>query len=286
MASNTSEIELASETRKWFEDVSDQIPVCLLLLSPAGEIIASNSSAARFLQREKSQLIGKSLTDISDISEKSLASSIKHSISSRNPVTLSFNFLSPDGEELSGIIYGSRYRPVKSDNAANLLIKIDESKKLIKPFLALKNQLDEKTNLVQQLRHNKEQLETANEELENFSSQMGAIFDASVSGIVVINEKGIVQKISPSTEDILGWSKDEIVGKNVSVLMGDDISAKHDGYLSTYLDTGKAYIIGKGREVIARHKNGKAINIFLTVGHVKLKNNRVYLSGLLKTSQI
>jgi two-component system sensor histidine kinase/response regulator len=282
MASNTSDSELRTEILERFAEVSDQIPVCLILVNTAGNIIACNLSAARFLQREKSQLIGKDLTDISDISEQSLASTIKYSISSRNPVNLSFNFLSPLGEQLSGIIYGSRYQTAKLSNTANLLIKIDESKKLIKPFLALKNQLEETKNLVQQLRYNKKQLEAANEELEDFSSQMGAIFDASVSGIVVINEKGIVQKISPSTEKILGWSQDEIVGKNVSLLMGSDISAKHDSYLNNYLETGKTYIIGSGREVIAMHKNGKAINIFLTVGHVKLHNNKSLFVGFIR----
>jgi len=82
---------------------------------------------------------------------------------------------------------------------------------------------------------------------------------------VIINEKGIVQAFNKGAEDLLGYMLIDVVGRNVSMLMNDADSAKHDEYLATYLRTGQVKVIGKERVLQAKHKNGTLVDIQLSV---------------------
>ncbi|MFH6954428.1 MHYT domain-containing protein [Pseudoalteromonas sp. XMcav1-K] len=105
-----------------------------------------------------------------------------------------------------------------------------------------------------------------------------AMMDTAVDGIVSIDRSGTVLSINQATEELLGWSTDEIIGKNVNVLVPTPYHDNHDDYISRYLSTGQANIIGKGREVKARHKSGELVAIRLAIGHVKLSTNDFFVA--------
>ena len=121
----------------------------------------------------------------------------------------------------------------------------------------------------------------AEDALSASEERLRAIVDTAVDAIIVIDEEGLIQSINPATERILGYAPGEIVGKNVSLLMPGAEAAVHDKYIATYLRTGKAKIIGIGREVDHRRKDGSVFTADLAVAEWRLGGKR-YFTGTIR----
>lgn len=98
-----------------------------------------------------------------------------------------------------------------------------------------------------------------------------------LDGIIVINQQGIILDFSIPAERIFGYSKDEVLGKNVSMLMPEPHARQHDGYIQNYLRTGRAKIIGIGREVKGRRKDGTLFDMDLGITDAEYKGNRIFV---------
>jgi PAS domain S-box-containing protein len=111
------------------------------------------------------------------------------------------------------------------------------------------------------------------------TAEVNAIVDTAVSGIITIDLLGIIRIFNPSAEKIFGWSKEEVVGKNVSILMDDDNSPKHDHYLAKFSETRQSRIIGTVREVRARRKDGSTFPANLSVGYAEPSKGESFFVG-------
>ncbi|MCC9656256.1 two-component system sensor histidine kinase NtrB [Rhodopirellula halodulae] len=111
-------------------------------------------------------------------------------------------------------------------------------------------------------------------------SLLAAILATAVDAIIVIDDGGIVRVINDATVRMFGYSESEIVGQNISMLMPSPYRDEHDGYLRDYQRTGIAKIIGIGREVQARRKDGTVFPINLAVSEVKMKEGR-WFAGII-----
>ena len=112
-------------------------------------------------------------------------------------------------------------------------------------------------------------------------ARLRAIVDTAVDAIIVIDEEGLIQSVNPAAERILGYSPSEVIGKNVSLLMPGAETALHDKYIAAYLRTGKAKIIGMGREVDHRRKDGSVFTADLAVAEWRLGGKR-YFTGTIR----
>jgi PAS domain S-box-containing protein len=121
----------------------------------------------------------------------------------------------------------------------------------------------------------------AEDALSASEERLRAIVDTAVDAIIVIDEEGLIQSVNPATERILGYSPGEIVGKNVSLLVPGAEAAVHDKYIATYLRTGKAKIIGIGREVDHRRKDGSVFTADLAVSEWRVGGKR-YFTGTIR----
>jgi len=92
-----------------------------------------------------------------------------------------------------------------------------------------------------------------------------AIFEAAPNTTVVIDQEGIVQAVNPAAFAMFGYGQDELLGRNVRILMPPAEAEAHDGHLRRYRETGKAAIIGIGRAVRAQRKNGEVFPAELTI---------------------
>jgi PAS domain S-box-containing protein len=92
-----------------------------------------------------------------------------------------------------------------------------------------------------------------------------SIIESSVAGIITIDSHGIVQTFSPAAERLFGYESNEVVGHNVSLLMPEPDHSGHDGYLARYLNSGVAHVIGVGREVTGRRRDGTLFPMHLSI---------------------
>ena len=103
-----------------------------------------------------------------------------------------------------------------------------------------------------------------------------AIVESAVDGIVVIDAHGNIEAFNPAAERLFGYREEEVLGKNVKMLMPSPYREEHDRYMSNYLQTGVAKIIGRGREVTGLRRDGTTFPIHLAVGEMKVGDERKF----------
>ena len=103
-----------------------------------------------------------------------------------------------------------------------------------------------------------------------------SVLETAPDAIITIDPRGIVQSFSIAAERLFGYSAGEVIGCNISMLMPSPYREQHDGYLEHYLATSEKRIIGIGREVQARRKDGTIFPIELAVGEVKLDSTHMF----------
>jgi len=96
-----------------------------------------------------------------------------------------------------------------------------------------------------------------------------ALLDAAVDAIIVIDHRGVIQEFSQAAQRVFGYTAEEIIGRNVNVLMPEPYHGEHDGYLARYVGSRDPHIIGVGREVRAKRKDGSQFPCDLAVGQVE-----------------
>lgn len=107
-----------------------------------------------------------------------------------------------------------------------------------------------------------------------------AIIDNAIDGIINIDMHGRVESINPSACELFGYTIEEVVGNNISMLMPEPYHSNHDGYLSRYRHTGEEHIIGIGREVSGLRKDGSVFPFRLAVSRVQYEG-RVIFTGFI-----
>ncbi|SFG01915.1 sensor histidine kinase [Pontibacter chinhatensis] len=110
-------------------------------------------------------------------------------------------------------------------------------------------------------------------------SRLKAIIETAVDGIITIDTRGIMESANPAAARIFGYEPEEMIGRNVSMLMPEPDHSLHDGYITRYMRTGVGQIIGKGREVLGKKKTGKLFPFFLSIAEVKLED-RIIFTGI------
>jgi len=118
-------------------------------------------------------------------------------------------------------------------------------------------------------------------QLERSQAQLDALWNSIVEGLVVIDAKGNIASVNPAAERIFGYGEYELLDRNVKVLMPDRYATGHDGYLSAYLKTGDAQIIGIGRQVEGRRKDGTEFPLYLAVNEFKVEGE-TFFGGILR----
>jgi two-component system sensor kinase FixL len=116
--------------------------------------------------------------------------------------------------------------------------------------------------------------------LRGSEARWRAIVESAVDAIIVINGRGRIEAFNPAAERLFGYSEAEAIGQNVSFLMPAPYRNEHDLYLDRYQREGNARVIGLGREVPGRHRDGTIIPLHLSVGEMMVAGERKF-TGML-----
>lgn len=113
------------------------------------------------------------------------------------------------------------------------------------------------------------------------AARLHAIINTVVDGIITIDDRGIIESVNPATERIFQYKAREMIGKNIKLLMPPQWATEHDDYIQRYLKTGKAQIIGIGRETAGLRKDGTTFPMYLAVSEVQLGKRRLF-TGIIR----
>ena len=103
------------------------------------------------------------------------------------------------------------------------------------------------------------------------AQKLEAIFETAIDGIITIDTKGIVLSYNTAAATLFGFEAVEVIGQNIKFLMPEPYHSDHDGYIKRYQKTRKPHIIGIGREVTGKRKDGSTFPMRLAVSEVKIK---------------
>jgi len=120
---------------------------------------------------------------------------------------------------------------------------------------------------------------------EEDGQRLKAILDTAVEGIIAIDEHGLIESMNPAAERMFGYRQEELLGENVSVLMPSPYRDEHDAYLANYMATGHRKIIGIGRSVQGRKRDGTIFPLDLAVSEVQLPGRRLFTGFLRDESE-
>lgn len=120
------------------------------------------------------------------------------------------------------------------------------------------------------------ELQQSKQRIEEGFARLSAVVENVAEAIITISDDGIIETANPATERVFGYKVAELLGENVSILMTSNDARGHDTYIRRYLETGEARVIGIGRDVRGRHKNGSEIPLELSISEVNLEDRRLF----------
>ena len=119
------------------------------------------------------------------------------------------------------------------------------------------------------------------DDLDRQRAHWRAFFDTAIDAILVIDARGTIQSANSATEDMFGWSKDELIGHNVSKLMPSPHAEEHDGYLRRARGDGDSHVIGRVREITAMRRDGSMFPGHLAVSRMMV-DGQTFFTGIVR----
>ena len=121
--------------------------------------------------------------------------------------------------------------------------------------------------------------------LEESQARLAVIVNTAVDAIITIDDQGIVWSFNPAAEKIFGYNSEEIVGKNVSLLMPSPHREQHTQYLARFKSTGERHVLGVQREVYALRKDGSTFPIEIGVSEIHVHGIQMFVGILRDVSE-
>lgn len=149
------------------------------------------------------------------------------------------------------------------DSVVDLLHVLQSMSRAVEDLNRLTKVLEQKSSLLATV--NKE-LGKRNSELEQAQALTRTILDTAPDCIITINQNGEIELANPAGHSLFGYPPEELIGKSVTSLMHSPDAEQHGGFIQRYLREGHPRVIGTGREVIGRMRDGSSIPLYLSVG--------------------
>lgn len=239
--------------RRHYFEFYDSAPVGYLTLDDQGLILDANLTAAVLLGADKKTLRQRSLSHFVVPEDQDIyCRYFRQFLNNRQKHTLELRLLREDG--------------------GRLWCKLETS--------TTKAGADAYPRLSVMLSDITERKQTE-EELQASQTRLRAIVDTAISGIITIDQRGMVQMFNKAAAEMFGYSEQEMIGNSINILMPSPHHEAHDGYLAAYLTTGHPKIIGAQRELQGRRRDGSLFPLSIGIGEFQEGEER-YFTGILQ----
>lgn len=170
----------------------------------------------------------------------------------------------------------------------NVIKRLESEQALVQVNKALKQKLEENKQLHQRSEeeaHNAmlmtEQMISARKAAEKDQLLVSSILNTVRDGIITINAKGIIETFNPGSEKIFGYKADEVIGKNISLLMNEPNKSAHDGYLKAFSEGKSTRDQSNSLDQTAQRKNGEIFPVEITLNTIRVANE-LRFTGLVR----
>ena len=120
-------------------------------------------------------------------------------------------------------------------------------------------------------------LERSNAEVTASESFFRAVIEQAADGIMIIDDRGVIEQVNPMAGDMFGYDADEMIGENIRMIMPPREAAQHDGHLKRYRETGQQKVIGVRREETGMTRDGREIPVEISTAEVSTPDRRRFL---------
>ena len=260
----------------WFDGFREPI----LLLSGSGTVLAVNAGFVQFAGSQ--QIVGKKLSRFASAPPHAVHQYIEACSTSEEPMEGNLILQDQHGNFVScrceGVAVTADARPAARRGLLRLLmvtrLTAEEAGERAETPGTGAAEAGKGRRLHEELRSRIQQLAQT-------EALVRSVIENVLDGLITINEKGIILTVNSAAERIFGYTADELFGQNVSMLMPEPYRSQHDRYVANYLRTGEAKIIGIGREVVGRRKDGSQFPLYLGISEFRLEDRR-YFTGIVQ----
>ena len=243
----------AKEADRILAAVLDASDDAIIATDLTGKVFTWNRGAERIYGYSAKEFIGRSLGEL-----------------------ISANHRTEQASILERIAAGSRIEPhdsvhvVKGGHRIEVLMTVspirDASEQVVGAAVTVRDQTAQRR---------------AERNLRSSEARGRAIIETAVDAIILIDRRGLVEAFNPAAERLFGYPAHEVMGRNVSMLMPEPYAVEHDHYLRRYSMTGERHIIGIGREVTAKRRDGTTFPAHLSVAELSIEGE-VKFTGIVR----
>ncbi|MFO7864878.1 MAG: PAS domain S-box protein, partial [Salinivirgaceae bacterium] len=253
----TNELE---NNHKRYQTLFDKNPSAILIINPEnGDIYDANPAACNFYGYSHAEIKQKNISEFNISAPEHIQAQIKQAVSgTANQFT--FQHKTRSGQIRDVDVYSAPFKIDANTFLYSIILDTTEKKKA-------------QRQLVKQLK----KLEEAKNAISKEKKRIQLIFDNVMDAIITINSRGIISMFNPSAEKQFGYTQDEVIGKNIKMLMPDPYQKNHDNYIKNYLNTNQKQIIGTPREVEALRKDGTTFPVEIRIEETQIGENKIFI---------
>ncbi len=253
----------------------------IALLRPDGRVLEVNQAALRFAGVAKNDVLDRPFSETAwwahDASQRERLRAATVTAASGEATGFEATHMSADGRMAT---VDFTLRPV-SVGATAVAYLVAEGRDITVRTDAQSTLIASRDHLATRVSQQAGELARANDSLIEMQALHAAVVQTIVDGVVVIDHRGRIEWTNDAAWRMFGYDAGALVGQNVRVLMPEHDASRHDGYLSRYLTAGEPKIIGIGRDVRGKRKDGSEFPLYLAVGEMRLQGVRKF-TGILR----
>lgn len=252
------------QSRKLLNDVLDAATeVSIIATDSQGLITVFNRGAEQLLGYASEEMVGKQTPEIIHLADEVVARGMELSAEFGCPIEGFRVFVEmPERNGSESRLWTYTHKDGHPISVSLVITTMRTSSGVVIGYLGIAEDITER--------------KLAENEILRQVQRNQAILDNAIDGIITIDESGIISLLNKAGEHIFGYTSEEVLGRNVKMLMPEPYYSEHDSYLANYSGTGVKRVIGIGREVRGKRNDGSVFDMDLSVSESVIAGKRIF----------